>query len=274
MSMRRCEFCDSPVPADATICPVCKEEIAEEALERILPLLKRPDAPDVREMGILERLWNVLRRPASAFRDIGQRPDAAGPFLIIIANALVIVGFFIALSSKFYQHVLVNATAGTWADVSVIFLEGGSPILISSLVSILPNIMIGMVYLFVGSAFAHVAFKITGGAGNKLRTISIVGYSMLPVVLFRLIALAFVFFATLPIEVAGLGDPDIPDIIGSIYTSSMWLTVDYLTVAAFFWTGFLLIFGIREAHDTSTTWAFLVSLGCMIVLIWTFWQVH
>jgi hypothetical protein len=272
--MRRCEFCDSPVPADATICPVCKEEIAEEALERILPLLKRPDAPDVREMGILERLWNVIRRPAAAYRDIGQRPDAAGPFLIIIANALIVAGFFIAISSKFYQNVLINATTGTYADVSVIFIEGGGPVLIAALVSILPNIMLGMVYLFVGSAFAHIAFKITGGTGNKLRSISIVGYSMLPVVLFRIIALAFVFIVTLPIEVAGLGDPSIPGIIGSIFDSSMWLTIDYLTVAAFFWTGFLLIFGIREAHDTSTTWAFLVSLGCMIVLIWTFWQVH
>jgi hypothetical protein len=272
--MRRCEFCDSPVPADATICPVCKEEIAEEALERILPLLKRPDAPDVREMTILERLWNVLRRPAAAYRDIGQRPDAAGPFLVIVANALIVAGLFIALSSKFYRNVLLNATTGATADISVIFLEGGGSILLVSFVSILPNIMLGLLYLFVGSAFAHIAFKITGGTGSKLKSISIVGYSMLPVVLFRLIALAFVFIVTLPIEITGLADPSIPGIINGIYASDIWVTVDYLTVAAFFWTGFLLIFGIREAHDTSTLWAFLVSLGCMIVLVWTFWQVH
>jgi hypothetical protein len=47
-----------------------------------------------------------------------------------------------------------------------------------------------------------------------------------------------------------------------------------MTVGAFFWTGFLLIFAIREAHATSTMWAAFVSLACMIVLIWTFWQVH
>ncbi|NHJ13582.1 MAG: hypothetical protein EAX95_07885 [Candidatus Thorarchaeota archaeon] len=272
--MRRCEYCDSPVPADATICPVCREEIAQETLERILPLLKRPDAPDVREMGILERAWNVIRRPASAFRDIGQRPDAAGPFLVVFANALIMVGLFLALSSKFYSRVLVNATTGTYADVSVIFLDGGGPVLIAAFVSFLPNIMLGIIYLFVGSAFAHLAFKITGGSGSKIKTLSIVGYSMVPVVLFRLIALAFVFVATLPIQVSGPGDPSISLIISSLYLSDIWMIVDYITVAAFFWTGFLLIFGIREAHDTSTSWAFLVALGCMIVLIWTFWQVH
>ncbi|NHI83750.1 MAG: DUF1282 domain-containing protein [Candidatus Thorarchaeota archaeon] len=272
--MRRCEYCDSPVPADATVCPVCKEKIAQEALERILPLLKRPDAPDVREMGILERTWNVIRRPGAAFRDIGQRPDAAGPLLVVLANALIVAGLFLALSSKFYSRVLVNATTGTYADISIIFLDGGSSVLIAALVSILPNIMLGMLYLFVGSAFAHLAFRITGGTGSKMKTLSVVGYSMIPVVLFRLIALALVFVATLPIQVSGIGDPNIPEIIASLYSSSTWMMIDYITVAAFFWTGFLLIFGIREAHDTSTSWAFLVALGCMIVLIWTFWQVH
>jgi len=59
-----------------------------------------------------------------------------------------------------------------------------------------------------------------------------------------------------------------------IYNSTLWTTLDYMTTASFVWVGFLLIFGIREAHDTSTEWAFLVSLACMLVLGWTFWQAH
>ncbi len=270
--MRRCEFCDSPVPADATICPVCKEEIAEETLERILPLLKRPDAPDVREMGVKDRLWGVIRRPAAAYRDIGRRPDAAGPMLIIIANALVLFGFFLAISSKFTVTVTINATSGQTADVSVLSSHYGPQVILAGLATILPYMMLGMFYLIVGGAFAHLAFKITGGTGGKQKSVAIVGYSMLPVVLIRIAAI-FVILASLPAFPANLASQyDL--IIDQIYRSPSWLTIDLMTVGAFFWTGFLLIFGIREAHDTSTMWAAFVSLACMIVLIWTFWQVH
>jgi hypothetical protein len=270
--MRRCEFCDSPVPADATICPVCKEEIAEETLERILPLLKRPDASDIREMGVKDRLWGVLRRPAAAYRDIGRRPDAAGPMLIIMANALVLFGFFLAISSKFTVTVTVNVTSGQTADVSVLGSVYGPQVILAGLATILPYMMLGMFYLLIGGAFAHLAFRITGGTGGKQKSVSIVGYSMLPVVLIRIAAI-IVILTTLPIFDANLAS-QYGTIIDAIYMDPSWEIIDLMTIGAFFWTGFLLIFGIREAHATSTMWAAFVSLACMIVLIWTFMQVH
>jgi hypothetical protein len=278
-SVRRCEFCDSPVPADAVICPVCRQEIAEETLERILPLLKRPETPDVRALGITDRLWGVIRRPSSTYRDIGQRPDYAGPFAIIVANALIMAGFFLAISSKITKTVYVNTTLGTSQTVSILTLPEGSNYFMTALVSILPNILIGMVYLIIGSAFAHLAFKVTGGIGRKGKTISIVGYSMLPVLIFRLIGLLLILFllpsyplyANDALNRAGIAATDI---VLAVYASPVWITIDYLVTASFLWVGFLLIFGIREAHDTSTSWAILVSVACMIVLIWTFWQVH
>ncbi|MGY5875605.1 MAG: YIP1 family protein [Candidatus Thorarchaeota archaeon] len=267
--MRRCEFCDSPVPADATICPICKEEIAEETLERILPMLRRPDAPEVRHMGTFERLWGVIRRPGPTYRDIAQRPDQAGPFMIIIANALIMAGLFIAIASNFIVTVNIN---GTLTDVSIFATSGGGSFVFAALMSVLPNIMIGMFYLIIGSAFAHIAFKITGGLGSKMQTMSIVGYSMLPLILFRLIALLVVYSS---VGVYDVNSESIwADTITIIYGLEIWQTVDLITVASFFWTGFLLIFGIREAHETSTIWAILVSIAVMIVLIWTFWQVH
>ncbi len=270
--MRRCEFCDSPVPADATICPVCKEEIAEEMLERILPMLKRPDAPDVREMGVIQRLWGVIRRPAAAFRDIGQKPDAVGPLLVIVANALVLLGFFLAISSKFTVNVVVNATSGQTARLSILTSPVGVPVFLASLATLLPNIMLGLVYLVVGGAFAHLAFKITGGTGRRGKTFSIIGYSMLPVVIFRVIGI-LVILATMPSFPVDLASQH-SLVIDQVFLAEQWVTIDYLTIAAFFWTGFLLIFGIREGHDTSTQWATLVSIACMIVLVWTFLQVH
>jgi hypothetical protein len=278
--VRRCEFCDSPVPADATVCPVCRETIAEETLERILPLLKRPEAKEVRFMGTGERIWGVLRRPSAAYRDIGQRPDAAGPFVMILMNALVIAGLFIALSSKVTAVVIVNATSMDTANVNVLMSPHGAYFYLLAFVGMLPSIMLGIVYLLVGTAFAHFAFKLTGGTGGKMKTLSIIGYSMFPLILVRLISIAIVI-AMVP------GYPTIvnfyssdaltavtPAIVQFAYTSGVWSIIDLMTTGGFVWTGFLLVFGIREAHDTSTLWAVVVSILCMIVLGWTFWQAH
>ena len=270
IAVRRCEFCDSPVPADATVCPICREEIAEETLERILPMLKRPDAPDVRHMGVGERMWGVIRRPAATYRDIAQRPDQAGPFAIIIINALIMMGIFFAISSKFIVTVRVNSTYTV--DTSILSTQAAPIFYLTGFLSILPNILIGMLYLLVGSAFAHLAFKITGGIGSKNQTMSIVGYSMLPLILFRLLAVLIAFLIFPPQNAQHAAD--FAAIIQVIQASEIWTIIDYMTVASFVWIGFLLIFGIRETHDTSTMWAFMVSLAVMIVLNWTFWQAH
>jgi hypothetical protein len=278
--VRRCEFCDSPVPADATICPVCKETIAEETLERILPILKRPESPEVRFMGTRERMWGVIRRPAATYRDIGQRPDSAGPFMIILINALIFAGLFLALSSKISTTVIVNATSMETAVTSVVLAPQGGLVWMFALAGIIPNIMIGIIYLIVGTIFAHFAFKLTGGTGNKSKTLSVIGYSMMPVILVRVVAILVILIGVPAYpDIVDFSNPGAvalitPALINWAYTSGIWFAIDVMTTGAFLWTGYLLIFGIREAHDTSTMWAALVAIACVIVLVWTFWQVH
>jgi len=268
------------VPADATICPVCRETIAEETVERILPLLKRPESKEVKFMGTFERIWGVLRRPSAAYRDIGQRPDAAGPFIMILMNALVIAGLFIALSSKVTAVVIVNATTRETANVNVLASPHGAYFYLLAFVGMLPSIMLGLAFLLVGTAFAHFAFKLTGGSGGKMKTLAIVGYSMLPVILVRFISIAVViamvpqYPTTVNFYNADALATITPAIVNFAYSSSVWSIIDLMTTGSFVWTGFLLIFGIREAHDTSTLWAVVISILCMIVLGWTFWQAH
>ncbi|MBD3406756.1 MAG: hypothetical protein GF411_11635 [Candidatus Lokiarchaeota archaeon] len=274
--MRRCEFCDSPVAADAVVCPVCKEEIAEETLERLLPLLKRPDEPEVQRIGIIQRMWGTIRRPAPTYRDIGQRPDSAGPFFIVMINALIMGVLMLLMTSRFTTTVqlfdpIANATVPT--QVSVLTGPQAISFWMVGLGTMVPNILIGMIFLIVGSAFAHIAIKILGGSGKRGQTISIVGYSMMPVLLVRLIAILLIF-TTVPTIAIGTAETNAATVITQIYNSSVWTTIDYLTTGAFLWTGFLLIFGIREAHNTSTQWAAVISIACIIVLIWTFWQMH
>ncbi|MCK5265315.1 MAG: YIP1 family protein [Candidatus Thorarchaeota archaeon] len=278
--VRRCEFCDSPVPADATICPICREEIAEETLERILPMLKKPEAKEVRFLGTGERIKGVVRRPSVAYRDIGQRPDIVGPFVVILFNAAIIAGLFLTLSSKVTASVVVNATTMETVNTNVLLSPYGGHFFILALISLLPSIMLGIIYLIIGTAFAHFAFRLTGGTGGKMKTLAIVGYSMIPVILVRLLAIIIIFVVVPEYPtIVNFSDPGAlvaitPDLVNFAYTSNVWWIIDILTTGGFLWTGFLLIFGIREAHDTSTSWATVVAILCTIVLVWTFWQVH
>ena len=278
--VRRCEFCDSPVPADATTCPVCREAIAEETLERILPMLKRPKAKEVRFMGTGQRIWGVLRRPSAAYRDIGQRPDVAGPFVMILVNAAIIAGLFLSLSSKVTAVVIVNSTTMETVNTNVLASPHGVYFYLLALIGILPSIMLGIIYLVMGTAFAHFAFKITGGSGGKLKSLAIVGYSITPVILVRVLSILIVLVVVpgYPTVVNFYNTDALatiaPAIVAFAYTAEVWLIIDILTTGSFVWTGFLLIFGIREAHDTSTLWATVVAILCTIVLGWTFWQVH
>ncbi|MBE0525455.1 YIP1 family protein [Candidatus Thorarchaeota archaeon] len=278
--VRRCEFCDSPVPADATICPVCREGIAEETLERILPLLKRPASKEVRFMGTGERMWGVLRRPSAAYRDIGQRPDAAGPFVMILINAAIIAGLFLSLSSKVTAVVIVNSTTMETVNTNVLASPHGAYFYLLAFVGMLPSIMLGMIYLIVGTAFAHFVFKLTGGSGSRMKTLSVIGYSITPIILVRLLSIVVVL-AMVPgyPTIVNFYNPDAlatitPAIVNFAYASNVWYIIDVLTTGSFVWTGFLLIFGIREAHDTSTLWAVVIAIICTIVLGWTFWQAH
>ncbi len=240
-------------------------------------MLKRPESPEVRYMGIRERMWGVVRRPSATYRDIGQRPDAAGPFMLVLINALIMAGLFIALSSKITTTVVLNATAGTTGPANLVSSPQGGIIWIAALVGLMPTIMLGIIYLLFGTIFAHFAFKLMGGTGRKGKTLSIVGYSMTPVILVRLLSILVVLIAVpgypgvlSPAELATFT----PDIVAWAYSSGVWFTIDMMTTGAFIWTGYLLIFGIREAHDTSTFWAAVIAIACVLVLAWTFWQVH
>jgi hypothetical protein len=240
-------------------------------------MLKRPESPEVRYMGTTKRMWGVIRRPSATYRDIGQRPDAAGPFILILINALIMAGLFIALSSKITTTVIVNATSGTTAPTSLISAPQGGIVWLAALAGLMPTIMLGIIYLLFGTMFAHFAFKLMGGTGRKGKTLSIVGYSITPVILVRLVSI-LVVLVTMPGYPDVLSPTDLtiftPEIVAWAYTSGVWFTIDIMTTGAFIWTGFLLIFGIREAHDTSTFWAAVIAVACVFILAWTFWQVH
>lgn len=231
-------------------------------------------------MGTGERMWGVIRRPAATYRDIGQRPDAAGPFLIILINAAIIAGMFLALSSKVTTLVILNATTMETVNANVLVSPHGTYFYLVALIGMIPNLMLGLVYIAIGTAFAHFAFKLVGGSGSRMKTLSVIGYSMTPVILVRLVSI-IVVLVIVP------GYPSIvdfynsealatitPAIVNFAYSSGVWQTLDIMMTGAFLWTGFLLIYGIREAHDTSTAWATIVSILCMVVLILTFWQAH
>ena len=93
--------------------------------------------------------------------------------MLVLINALIMAGLFIALSSKITTTVVLNATAGTTGPASLVSSPQGGIIWIAALVGLMPTIMLGIIYLLFGTIFAHFAFKLMGGTGRKGKTLSI-----------------------------------------------------------------------------------------------------
>ncbi|MEM4735387.1 MAG: YIP1 family protein [Candidatus Thorarchaeota archaeon] len=266
--MRRCSACNSPVPSDATVCPVCGQKIAEEILERVLPFLKRPLAEDVKTLGLVGRIIGVLIRPAATFRDIARRPDGRGPAVVVLFNALIMTAAFLAVCSKLTLNYIVDEEPVAIGLLSSPVAPG---VISVGLFTIVPNLILGMLYLTIGAGAAHVILKIAGGTARYGRSMMIVGYSLVPVILARLLGVLILMLTIPEMSVEQYGTTYI---VTTVFQSGAFVIIDYLTTASFIWVGFILAFGIREVHNTSTSWAFAISAICTAILILTFWQVH
>ncbi|MGQ4871951.1 MAG: Yip1 family protein, partial [Candidatus Thorarchaeota archaeon] len=118
----------------------------------------------------------------------------------------------------------------TLVETSVLSTDIGNVFYGTALSVIVSNLLLGIIYLFLGSAFAHLAFKITGGTGNRRKTMAIVGYSMMPVVIFRLFGLLLVLLNPATVSMANPAAWEA--LVMDIYNSTLWTTLDYMTTAS------------------------------------------
>ncbi|MFB0560854.1 MAG: YIP1 family protein [Candidatus Lokiarchaeia archaeon] len=249
-----CPKCGALVAPDEEVCPECNYRLAEETLERLLPLLKRPEKEPISPMPFPIRIAKSIIAPSQAFHDIARAPDAAGPFILYVLNVLAITIYYAAG----WNHIF---PLGDYWILRVL----GDGALLGRLAS--NAILVLIQFLFLGFIY-WLPFRLIGRKSSFKRDLSIVGYAYIPVLIGRAISI-LILFTGLPIVVIP-GNASFLQAqfsVASVFMSSVWNTVTTIEIACWLWAAFLIALGIRQVNELSTAAALISSYAIMIIFL-------
>ncbi len=233
-----CPMCLERVPPEYIICPYCGYDLTQQIYEAAVGAL------GIR--GIARRIYQVIREPRIAMKDVADHPDRFGGILIMLAFSIFLVlGWGPA-------YLLRSGTLG-----------------IVGIITSLPYMILGGFVLFIipllmwylGSAIFWLIAKMLGGRGvNYAQTQSVVGYGLVPLALWSMISMPILFIG-LPGGVSAI----------TMANSGVESFLTYLMVAAFIWSVILIGLGLTRAHLFSKYEGMVIAalpiIGLLFVII-------
>ncbi|MCD6491142.1 MAG: YIP1 family protein [Candidatus Njordarchaeia archaeon] len=235
----KCPSCGSKVLIGYKICPYCGFDLR--------PLIRRKASAELTFRDIIRRIEYVSIKPSSVFREIILAPEYSGPFLIVIAGALLLALRFLI--------VLLSAIPNIQLDL----MSGLAIFLIAFISSSLMFIFIW--YLL--SLLLHAIIRLIGGIGSFSLTLVIVGYSLTPLILGFFISNNLLFF------VPNLTGTSLIDYLDVALNSSPVVISSYIFTGMLLWFGYLLSLGFSYAHGinkiASTILAFS-TVGALLLI--------
>ena len=249
-----CPRCGAPVAPDEEVCPECNYRIAEETLERLLPLLKRPEKEPISAMPFPIRIAKAIIAPSQAFHDISRAPDAMGPLVLYTLNVIALTLYYAAGWSHIYPY----------GDFEILRALGDSALL-GRLAS--NAIFILIQFLFLGFIY-WLPFRLVGRGSSFKTDLSIVGYAYTPVLIGRAISL-LMLSRSLPTVIipaeATFFQAQIA--ITMVFMSPVWNTALGIEIASWLWAAFLIALGIRQVNELSTSAALVSSYVIMLIFL-------
>ena len=249
-----CPRCGALVAPDEEVCPECNYRLAPETLERLLPLLKRPEKEPISAIPFPIRIAKAIISPSQAFYDISRAPDAVGPFMIFLLNVLCLTLFYAAGWNHIY------AFGDYWALSAL-----GEGALLGRMVS--NAILVFIQFLFLGLIY-WLPFRLVGKKGSYKKDLSIIGYAYTPVLIGRAISV-LILFTSLPSIVIPVGANLLQAgiSVAFVFTSSAWTIVTIIEFATWLWAAFIIALGIRQVNELSTTAALISSYVIMLIFL-------
>ncbi|MBP1928901.1 hypothetical protein J2741_001448 [Methanolinea mesophila] len=181
------------------------------------------------------RIGDLLFNPDSFFSGLDQKkPDLLVPFCIILVGGLANLATSLVYETNVYWYILRTLLFTTVPEMMLIL-----PFLIW--------VLVGTVLFVVGSWISK--------TGSFRVTLANTGYAMVPLIILGGI-IDISIFTVLPATrfdfQAG---------------ASVALILFLIVIVSFFWTGYLLVFGVRNAHSLSQSQAFNVVIIALILVI-------
>ncbi|MEM3526332.1 MAG: YIP1 family protein [Candidatus Jordarchaeaceae archaeon] len=249
-----CPRCGAIVAPDEEVCPECNYRIAQETLERLLPLLRRPEKEPISAMPLPTRIFKAIIAPNQAFHDISRAPDATGPFVLYLLNVIGLTLCYAAGWTHIYPF------GNYWALRAM-----GEGALFGRFLS--NAILVLIQFLFLGFIY-WLPFQVLERKGSFKKDLSIIGYAYTPVLIGRALSVTLLF-TLLPTVII----PANADIIQAgisitlVFSSPIWSAVTVIEVACWLWAAFIISLGIRQSHNLSTTVALVSSYAIMLIFL-------
>ena len=233
-----CPMCLERVPPEYIICPYCGYDLTK--------LIYEVSAGALGIRGIIRRLYQVVRQPQLAMKDVADHPDRFGGVLIMLALSIFLL---LGWGTSYLLRSGVIGFGGLLRTLPYLLLSG-------FLFLIVPLMM-----WFLGSAIFWLIAKMLGGRGvNFAQTQSVVGYGLTPLVL----------WAALSIPLLLIGLPSDPSVT-VMANSGIESLLTYLMLLALVWSVILIGIGLTRAHLFSKYEGMVIAalpiIGLIFVMI-------
>jgi hypothetical protein len=249
-----CPRCGALVAPDEEICPECNYRLVQETLERILPLLKRPEKEPISAMPFPTRIAKAIIAPNQAFHDISRAPDALGPLTLYLLN---IIGLTLCYAAGWIH---IYPFGNYWALRAL-----GEGALFGRLIS--NAILVFIQFLFLGLIY-WLPFRLIGKKGGFKRNLSIIGYAYTPVVIGRAVSVLLLFTLLPTIVIPANANVVQAGIsLTFIFTSPVWGAIRIIEIACWLWAAFVIALGIRQVNELSTTASLISSYVLMLIYL-------
>ncbi|MBU4340051.1 MAG: YIP1 family protein [Euryarchaeota archaeon] len=210
-------------------------------------------------MNFVEKITGIINNPKETMKNIAQEP--------LIEEAVMIVGIYAVLSALM-GYVQLNKVTYIYEGFENMPSSMGS---IISITAIVGGLLGAFIIWLIGTGIIHLISMALGGEGKfSPQMMTIVSYSMIPLIFGGIISLLLVFSSEpMTITISRTN----PMAANELYNSSNFLISMIVGLLFQIWFTVLLFFGLQSAQNlTSEKSAVIASIPLAITVISLLWS--
>lgn len=198
-------------------------------------------------MSFLDKIIGTIKNPKNAMKSIAEQP--------MIEDATIIVGIYAILNAlvRYVQSYKISVV------VTILSIAGG----------LLSAFLIWLIF----AGIIHLISMALGGKGKFYpQSMTVVGYSMIPMLFEGVIELALLFIMEpVPITVSTTN----PITAEDVYNNPYLFVSSIIGIIMRIWVSILLFFGVQSAHRLTGAKSAIVAGTSLVIsvisIIWSIW---
>ena len=243
--MQSCPSCGELVPVEYITCVWCGYDLTGEHIRRAGIKIDRRDA--------FRRMYRVIRDPFNTMKEIALIPDQKGPRTII---------YLIGVALTFHMLTMLRKIEGL-AFNEQNFVQGDSigTTILNFIISRIPTVIFLIFWPFLFAIVFTIILRAAGriinyvnmalgGENNREKVRSIIGYSLVPVLLGDTITIILRLLSPSQ-SIGGDSYSEIANAIDNMATSGIGVFIRFFQILFWIWGMVLAVYGMSKGTKLS-----------------------